>query len=434
YKLRTTFEVIDMPWDWPVCVNYHEAKAYCAWRSERDKTSTPYRLLSESEHHVIRDSSTKDKSLDTKRDMVMTDSAITNNYNLNLAHGSESPVRAGQPNDKGFYDTFGNVWQWCEDYFHPLEGGAPHPYYDDFSAPCYDGKHQMMLGGSFISTGDEASIWARFHFRPHFFQHAGFRITLGEQEDIKHQDYKFYSYESMEMVNKYMLMHWGTLDQIYTKMPKVTIPEVVQLPVKCAELMIKYASKFDRSLDLGCAVGRSSFELAKKFNHVIGIDYSHEFINCANELKTTKQFSYWRKDSGHHGEELTCHIDASIDRNRLHFEQGDACNLSDNIKGYDAVLLANVLCRLPEPETCLLRMQAKENALVNKDGILVMTTPFSWLESYTPSNLWIDGVKAIQNILTEFELLHQEELPFLIREHSRKYEYIITLATVCKRK
>lgn len=51
--------------------------------------------------------------------------------------------------------------------------------YDDFSTPCYDGQHNIIKGGSFISTGDEASVFARFHFRPHFFQHAGFRVVKG---------------------------------------------------------------------------------------------------------------------------------------------------------------------------------------------------------------------------------------------------------------
>ena len=37
-----------MPWDWPVDVNYHEAKAYCKWKG------TEYRLLTEAEHHRIR--------------------------------------------------------------------------------------------------------------------------------------------------------------------------------------------------------------------------------------------------------------------------------------------------------------------------------------------------------------------------------------------
>ena len=34
-----------------------------------------------------------------------------------------------------------------------------------------------MKGGSWISTGDEASRFARFSFRRHFFQHLGFRMA-----------------------------------------------------------------------------------------------------------------------------------------------------------------------------------------------------------------------------------------------------------------
>ncbi|CAF4323131.1 unnamed protein product, partial [Rotaria magnacalcarata] len=44
-----------MQWDAPVCVNFHEAKAYCAWRTEREKSVMPYRLLTEAEHHMLRD-------------------------------------------------------------------------------------------------------------------------------------------------------------------------------------------------------------------------------------------------------------------------------------------------------------------------------------------------------------------------------------------
>ena len=66
--------------------------------------------------------------------------------------------------------------QWCEDHIASLPASrGVHPFYDDFTTPCYDGEHNVILGGSFVSTGDEASVFARFHFRPHFFQHAGER-------------------------------------------------------------------------------------------------------------------------------------------------------------------------------------------------------------------------------------------------------------------
>lgn len=156
YKLRTIFEVIDWQPNWPVCVNYHEAKAYCAWRSEQD--GNEIRLLNEIEHQAIRYGNEQQ-------------------YNYGLTSGSECAVNYTPANSHGFHGVFGNVWQWCEDKFHPLEGFSPHPFYDDFSIPCFDGEHQMILGGSFISTGEMADIWARFHFRPHFYQHAGFRIV-----------------------------------------------------------------------------------------------------------------------------------------------------------------------------------------------------------------------------------------------------------------
>ena len=149
FSLRTCFELIEMPMNWPVIVNYHEAKAYCAWQSENDRAA--YRLVTEAEHHRLRESL-----------------ASNGEANLHLRYGSEGPVDQ---------HVFGNVWQWCEDHFHSLAGFEVHPYYVDFSTPCFDGKHQMIMGGSFISTGDEATPFARFHFRPHFSQHAGFRMV-----------------------------------------------------------------------------------------------------------------------------------------------------------------------------------------------------------------------------------------------------------------
>lgn len=47
-----------------------------------------------------------------------------------------------------------------------------------------------------------------------------------------------------------------------------------------------------RALDIGCAVGRSSFELAREVQEVIGIDYSQSFIDVANKLKADGRLKY----------------------------------------------------------------------------------------------------------------------------------------------
>jgi 2-polyprenyl-3-methyl-5-hydroxy-6-metoxy-1,4-benzoquinol methylase len=35
------------------------------------------------------------------------------------------------------------------------------------------------------------------------------------------------------------------------------------------------------ALDIGCAVGGATFELARSFSHVLGIDYSQSFVDAA---------------------------------------------------------------------------------------------------------------------------------------------------------
>jgi len=40
--------------------------------------------------------------------------------NLNLVWASSSPVNMYPPTQKGFYDVFGNVWEWAEDHFNGL--------------------------------------------------------------------------------------------------------------------------------------------------------------------------------------------------------------------------------------------------------------------------------------------------------------------------
>ena len=47
-RLRLMFDVVNLPMDWPVEVNYHEAKAFCSWRGP------DFRLPTEAEHHVMR--------------------------------------------------------------------------------------------------------------------------------------------------------------------------------------------------------------------------------------------------------------------------------------------------------------------------------------------------------------------------------------------
>ena len=170
YSYRLMFDVIDLPLDFPVEVNHYEASAYCRWKGSK------YRLMSEAEWNLALAQCQKpnDNISDYEDDVSYMDQ-----YNLNLRWGSPTPVNFGQQKQENsiLLDLRGNVWQWLQDDFYPLDGFEPHCLYQDQSAPFFDSDHKMMLGGSWASNGSMSSKYYRNWFRPHFSQHAGFRIA-----------------------------------------------------------------------------------------------------------------------------------------------------------------------------------------------------------------------------------------------------------------
>ena len=69
-------------------------------------------------------------------------------------HSSVQPVNMFPANSLGFYDVYGNVWEWLEDQFNGLPGFKTHYLYDDFSTPCFDGRHTMMTVSVCVCVSD----------------------------------------------------------------------------------------------------------------------------------------------------------------------------------------------------------------------------------------------------------------------------------------
>ena len=55
------------------------------------------------------------------------------------------------------------------------------------SHPVHEASCLSFQGGSWISTGDLASRFARFAFRRHFMQHCGFRIVRPAEDKLQEQ-------------------------------------------------------------------------------------------------------------------------------------------------------------------------------------------------------------------------------------------------------
>ncbi len=86
-----------------------------------------------------------------------------------------------------------------------------------------------------------------------------------------------------------------------------------------------------RALDVGCATGGQSFELSKYFSEVVGIDFSKHFIDAANEMKAKGEMKYSILKQGTIMQPMTAKVMPWIDRSKVNFHVGDACNLDKSL-------------------------------------------------------------------------------------------------------
>ena len=241
------------------------------------------------------------------------------------------------------------------------------------------------------------------------------------------------SYESAKLLAEYLLFHYGSDVEI---LPTAGDPRHdamrggLGFPVRTARRFSP--GKAGRALDLGCAVGRSTFEMSRDCRDTTGIDLSRSFISAAETLRRGDVISYDRTDDGHISTPLTARRPEGIDPARVRFETGDAMELRHNLGDFDRVHAANLLCRLPDPKRLLARLPA----LVRPGGELVLATPATWLEEFTPHHNWPDrptGDWLFLHLSPHFELLSSTEETFVIRETARKYQWSSSLVTVWRR-
>lgn len=238
-------------------------------------------------------------------------------------------------------------------------------------------------------------------------------------------------YESDTLLDQYLRFHYSTYEDYFPH--DFDMRKAFNFPVRCAIEGPDYdlLNGNERVLDVGCSVGRSSFELSKYFSSVVGIDFSHSFINAALELKNKGACVVHSADESGNKSEAMVHLDASIIQERVHFESGDAQDLREDLGYFDLVIACNLICRLPQPLKFLDRLPQ----LVKPGGQLFMTTPFTWLEEYTPKENWLshktgDSFQGLCDVLDgSFKLLKNWDMPFLIRDHSRKFQFSIAQAS-----
>merc|ERR1712232_1384642 len=145
-------------------------------------------------------------------------------------------------------------------------------------------------------------------------------------------------------------------------------------------------------------------------------------------MQEKRELEYESWEQGILNSTQVARLSPDIDVSRVKFREGDACNLGD-IGEVDCILAANLLCRLPEPR----RFLAKAAESLREGGLLVLVSPYSWMETYTPLDQWLGGKPdangvpvyshdAVAEVLEpHFEAVARSDEPFLMRNHARTY-------------
>jgi len=248
-------------------------------------------------------------------------------------------------------------------------------------------------------------------------------------------------YETDALRSQYLLFHYGKKSDI---LPFASGPmDALDFHRRCVNLLRKHVSLGPESigLDLGCAVGRATFELARFCPDVVGIDYSAQFIKIATHLQKKGFIEFNKINEGRWGEKTRVCVPSGIDRRRVRFLKGDACRLSSKIGIFDAALLLNLIDRLSDPQLCLLGL----SPLIKSGGTVLISSPYTWLEDFTPKKKWLGGfvakgklmktIDTLKRILgVHFEFVGSHDVPFIIREHQRKFQWSVAQVSLWRKR
>lgn len=193
-------------------------------------------------------------------------------------------------------------------------------------------------------------------------------------------------------------------------------------------------AKYEHSLDLGCSVGRYTFELARLSHIAIGVDLSFNTVSSAAKFHRVKQVSYELRKHGRHFEEVQSPY---LPPQNILFLVADALDPPFRAESFDLVaglsLVDNV--RLP------LVLIGQMDALLRPGGSLILGSPYEWRADICDPEEWLetdamDGQVMVRRILEgtmfpqmglKYEVLQELlDLPWVLRHHARHWSCFLT--------
>lgn len=180
---------------------------------------------------------------------------------------------------------------------------------------------------------------------------------------------------------------WGHYADLDRDEPQTTGPGASVLDCLKAGLDLLSEPPSGPVLDLGCAVGRTSFALAEATGDpVLGIDISAGMLRLAHRVLRDGTVTYPRRRIGIAYDRRTFAVDLPGAGN-VDFWACDALALPFAPHTFGLIAAFNVLDCVASPRELL----ASASRLLRPGGHLLLATPYDWSTAATPMECWIGG-------------------------------------------
>ena len=224
-------------------------------------------------------------------------------------------------------------------------------------------------------------------------------------------------YEQDSTRAEYLAFHYPGSDPLEPLLGSRTPPLAERYPFAVRTLWQPRPDAL--ALDVGAACGRVVFDLARDHRFAVGIDLARALILAAQRVKHTGRARYRTVVEGR----LTQEHDVAVETaGNAAFLIGDALALPFAGARFATVVALNLVDRVPDPGQAL----AELARMVAPGGTLLVGSPYTWLEEFTPFESWLGGRDDVRGFDTvretlapAFVLEEEARMPFFIPQHAR---------------
>lgn len=234
-------------------------------------------------------------------------------------------------------------------------------------------------------------------------------------------------YETAPVLSSYLWSHYGDLLQD---------PDASDAYHQWAALL---APKEGLAIDIGAAVGRFSFELARKCDQVIGVDNSYAFVKTARDLLLTGKAKVTLALEGVLTREIIITLPKEWPRENVDFIVGDALALPFRQHSFATLASLNLIDKIPKP---LQHLTELNRIAKNDQAQLLFSDPFSWSTEVAAEQDWLGGTsegrhagRGMDNLITllqdhgnhlkpAWNIDQQGQVWWKIRTHCNHFELI----------